>query len=216
MPGKHVHFSAASYAGSSTPSPSFSTSTLPSSPGLITPPPLGFGSPYRTTPLPGIAACLHPLLSPEPNPVIAYDLLFAPETMRPLVPISSGILDEPATNPKVLSMDISCPHLPWRITVMPRSKKFGYVTIGDVFVALYRALRLNVTKEEFDLIPSAGMKDAITQAFRARYKGQPTTEMYDLEKAKGLKRIDFLCTHTRFTGLVPAKEGADGWILIVS
>ncbi|KAF8164071.1 hypothetical protein BJ912DRAFT_890300 [Pholiota molesta] len=216
MPGKHVHFNAASYAGSSTPSPSFSTSTLPSSPGPFTPPPLGYGSPYRSAPLPGIEASLHSVLAAGPNPAVAYDLCYPPESLKPLIhTLPANIFEQPATSPPVPFMEISCPKLPWRITVMPRSKKIGYVTIGDVFAALYRALRLNVSQEEFALVPSAEGQTIINNAYRFRYKRQPDAQSYQEEKDKGLKRVDFLGLQTRFMGLVPAKGGAEGWILLV-
>ncbi|KAF8196173.1 hypothetical protein BJ912DRAFT_956616 [Pholiota molesta] len=194
MPGKHVHFNAASYAGSSTPSPSFSTSTLPSSPGPFTPPPLGYGSPYRSAPLPGIEASLHSVLAAGPNPAVAYDLCYPPESLKPLIhTLPANIFEQPATNPP----------------------KIGYVTIGDVFAALYRALRLNVSQEEFALVPSAEGRTIINNAYRFRYKRQPDAQSYQEEKDKGLKRVDFLGLQTRFMGLVPAKGGAEGWILLV-
>ena len=40
------------------------------------------------------------------------------------------VLSEPATIPPVLSMVIRCPHLPWKITILPTNTK--YVTVRDV------------------------------------------------------------------------------------
>ncbi|KAF8955240.1 hypothetical protein BDZ97DRAFT_1640120, partial [Flammula alnicola] len=156
----------------------------------------------------------HRLLSVTASPAVEYDLSYSPSTIKPLMyPMPADIWDQPATMPTVPFMDISCPRLPWRVTVVPRSKTIGYVTIGDVFEALYRALRINVTAAEFALIPSPDAKKKVTTTYQLRYKRQSDVRAYEDEKAHGLKRVDFLGEHTHFKGLTSSKGGVGGWIL---
>ena len=216
MPGKHVHFVPQYASSSATPSPSFSTSTLPSSEGLQTPPELGFGSPYHSIPLPGISARLHPILVAQPAPAISYDLTLPPDTMAPLkFAIPKDIQMQQAASPPLPFLEIVCPELPWRITVYPSSKGTKGVTVGDVFSTLYRSLRTNVTKQEFALAPSDAHRAAVTAAFHERV-ARMHPSMREVEHAKGLKRVDFLGARKHFSGLVPAKDGAGSWTLLVA
>lgn len=52
-------------------------------------------------------------------------------------------------------------------------------------------------------------------AFRARCERAGSTG-YGVEKAKGLKRVDFLLGLTRFCGLTAVNMGLNGWVLEVS
>ncbi|KAF8907058.1 hypothetical protein CPB84DRAFT_1844172 [Gymnopilus junonius] len=148
MPGKlvkHVHFSE---SPSSAPSPTFSSSTLPSTPGPITPP-LGFESPYHYTPLPRDEnAVPNPIIAVAKKLLIEYDLSQPPSTAIILLHnIPHKVWEQPATQPFSSSIEMICPRLPWKLTVNSRAHPF--VTIGDVLEGLYRLLRTNVTPAEF-------------------------------------------------------------------
>ena len=215
MPGKHVRF-AASYASSSaTPSPTFPTSALPSSTPLKTPPELGFGSPYCSIPLPGMPASMHPVLSLQHRPAVEYDLTLAPETMRLFAyDIPRHFWTQQAALPPVPFLKISFPGLPWHVTVHPGSTSTTGVTVGDVFAAIYRLLRTNVSKHEFARAPSDAHRIAATAAYESRVmRMHPSLRQF--ERAKGLKRIDFLGEHRHFFGLVPVKGSSGGWMLLV-
>ena len=215
MPGKHVHF-APHYASSSpTPSPRFSASILPSSTPRQTSPELGFGSQYHSIPLPGIPASLHPVLTLQRSPAVEYDLTLAPETMRLFAyDIPAQFWTQQAAIPLVPFLKVSFPGLPWHVTVYPGSTSTTGVTVGDVFAAIYRLLRTNVSKHEFARAPSDAHRIAATAAYESRVmRMHPSLRQF--ERAKGLKRIDFLGEHRHFFGLVPVKGSSEGWMLLV-
>ena len=112
--GKCVHFESGS-----TPSPTISTSTLPSSLGLVTPPPI----------------VAHTVLVPPQTPFWNWDMSY-PITR---INLPSDIWTQAATQPAVGSMDIICKLLPWHLTIYPRLQG-SYVTVADVFDSLHRAL----------------------------------------------------------------------------
>jgi len=203
MPGKHVRFDSFG-----TPSPTFSSASLPSSPGPVTPPSLGIGSPYHTTPLPTVP---HPALAIS-QPLWRWDMSYPTETIVARTNLPSDIWTQAATQPAVGSMDIICSRLPWRITIYPRVQG-SYVTVADVFDGLYRALSISVTAAEFDLLPSSRAKHAVNDAFLRRWKRQPSHALQIAEQKLGMKRMDFLGDRSGFGGLSYAKEG---WVLNLS
>lgn len=206
---KHVHFSE-----EDAPSPSYSVSTLPSSTGPLTPPPLGYNSPYQYSPLPGTALA-HPLVTPHHRSFIAFDLLQPIEDVQSLVRYNrfpDHVWDEPATNPPVPFMEVQSPRLPWRIVIECSTKP--YVTMKDLVKGIYKSLHKTVLADEYrPLEPS--LQSRINEAFIFRLKQLPEYERR-MEHAKGLRRIDFLLSHTTFMGIVPGKEGLNGWMLLVS
>jgi hypothetical protein len=103
-------------------------------------------------------------------------------------------------------MDIIPPHFPWRITIYPRLRG-SFVTVADVFDGLYRALSISVTAAEFDLLPTAGEKHAVNDAFLRRCKQQSTYALQMSEQRSGVKRVDFLRGKSEFGGLTYSKEG---------
>ncbi|KAF8156116.1 hypothetical protein B0H34DRAFT_621356, partial [Crassisporium funariophilum] len=123
------------------------------------------------------------------------------------------VFDEPATKPGIPTMIIKCTKLPWTITIIPRSQQNEYVTVGDVFDGLYRALRINVTAHEFNLLPSVDAQHTVNSAYKRRCKRLSDALEYEAETRKGLKRVDFLGEHTSFSGLSSTKEGAHVWAL---
>jgi len=204
MPGKHVHF--ASDAFPDTPSSTYSSLSPPSSAGPRTPvSAAGF-----------VLARVHPVLATtQPAPMLHYDVSYPPSTITPNVPtVAPHVFNELATTPPVPSMVIRCPHLPWTITILPTNTK--HVTVRDVFDGIYRSLRLMALKAEFDCLPSPEAKHRVNNAYVRRYKRIDDSETRQHEKAKGLKRVDFLGEHTIFTGLSSTMEGPHVWLLSMS
>lgn len=158
---------------------------------------------------------LHPVLTVQPTPTVEYDLTLAPETMRSLAyTMPADFWTQQASLPPVPFLKISYPGLPWHVTICPSSKNAPGVTVGDVLMAIYRSLRANVSKHEFARAPSNAHRAAATNAYNARVM-RVHPSMRELERAKGLKRIDFLGKHRHFVGLVPAKGAAGLWVLLV-
>ncbi|KAJ8521153.1 hypothetical protein ONZ45_g2100 [Pleurotus djamor] len=213
MPGplKHVHFDIPP-----TPSPTYSWTSLPSSSGLQTPPSLmHFGSPYNTKPLPNMPVQLHPTLCYSLAPPLNYNISCHPSTVTPAHPsLPNTVLNEAATRPPLPFISIVCKHIPWRLDV--RSSNGSFVTVSDVFNGLYHALRLGATKAEFDQLPPTS-QNRVSTAYNLRYSRILSVHDRELEKQKGLKRIDFFGEHHRFMGLSPAPHiGSNVWIMHVS
>jgi len=209
MPGKHVHFVGDAFP--ETPSPTFSSMSLPSSSGPRTPLSAAGSS------LTGHAlAKIHYALGiNQPSPLLKYDVSYPPSTIIPNVPtLPPHVISEPATTPPVPSMVIRCPHLPWKITILPTNTK--HVTVRDVFEGIYRSLRLTVLEAEFQCLTSAEARHSVNNAYILRYKRIDDSEARQLEKSKGLKRVDFLGERTVFTGLSSTMEGPHVWLLSMS
>ena len=239
MPGKHVHF----VDVPSTPSSTFSASTLSStSSGPATPPTVWYsplpstkstwGSPYSVAgSLPGVQ--IHPALARTigQGTPLNWDLSEPAESARPQLSylpsrITDALVAEPATQPPLPSLAIICDLLPWTITITPTphaSWSAPYVTLGDVLHALYRALRLAATEPELAFLEHA-QRDRVRDAYVRRYRRVEHARERETEKAKGIKRVDFLRDHRAFLGLscvpggLPAKGLAPGavWALHVA
>ena len=208
MSGKRVHFANDSFPD--TPSPTFSSMSLPSSGGPRTPvSAAGSG-------IAGHVARIHPLLGvARPSPMPKYDVSQPLSTIKPnVLCVPPHVLNEPATTPPIPSMVIRCPHLPWTITILPTTTK--HVTVRDVFDGIYRSLRQAVLEAEFQCIPSDDAKYSVNNAYTRRYNRVDDPQTRELEKRKGLKRVDFLGERTLFTGLSSTMEGPHVWFLSMS
>jgi len=156
---------------------------------------------------------IHPVLATTKSaPMFHYDVSYPPSTITPNVPtFAPHVYNDLATTPPVPSMVIRCPHLPWKITILPTNTK--HVTVRDVFDGIYRSLRLMALKAEFECLPSPEAKNKVNNAYVGRYKRIDDSETRQHEKTKGLKRVDFLGEHTIFTGLSSTTEGPHVWLL---
>ncbi|KAH9923401.1 uncharacterized protein BXZ73DRAFT_50961 [Epithele typhae] len=216
MPGKHVHFV-------DVPSPSTTNSTLSNSPGPMTPPQLYYSPLHGTkvmyapssSPRPAThSVALHPLLARAPSGTpLNWDLALPAESARPNVPglpsrITDKVVCEPATHPALPTLAVVCDFLPWTLTITPTPHALWaapYVTVGDVLHALYRALRLGVSDPELAVL-EPGQQDRVRDAYVRRYRRAPAGER-EQEKAKSIKRVDFLRDHRAFLGLAPVPGG---------
>jgi hypothetical protein len=207
----------------STPSPTYSSSSLPSSGGPFTPQ----HTTYYSTPLPPVSELypspargpvrIHPALGFAAHPTYAWDVTYHPTTTR--TPLPANVLAEPATNPPLPSITIISPYLPWSIAITPSASQHklntisgtpAYVTVADVLSTLYRALRLAVRQAEYDKLPSLEAKHSVNEAYQARCRGS------EQELRKGVKRVDFLGTRKKFMGLSSSRAGPNVWVLNVS
>ncbi|KAJ7596832.1 hypothetical protein C8J56DRAFT_918446 [Mycena floridula] len=157
-----------------------------------------------TIPLPPIAPTeIHPLLATQ---AFRWSLLSpAPQT-------SVQLLAECATNPPLPSLEIICDFLPWRLKIV--AQRLPYVTIGDVLSGIHYNLNRLVTEDEFNKVPTNAIQRQITEAFVARCKLDPRSQQ--TERAKGLKRVDFLMKNVTFLCLSSSSRGPSTFRLHVS
>ncbi|RPD53762.1 hypothetical protein L226DRAFT_525837 [Lentinus tigrinus ALCF2SS1-7] len=175
-------------------------------------PTTSFSIPHRAT----VHAQLqvHPLLDATRSAPLDWDMSLPVESARVLLPshpprLIDTIVCQPATSHATESLAIICADLPWTITVTPTrgaSWETPYVTVGDVLHTLYRALRLVVTGPELGVLDGAGRR-RVNEAYVRRYRRIVDPCNRDLEKAKRIKRIDFLCDRRAFLGLSLVQGG---------
>lgn len=232
MPENHVRFAERDQVFSpspSTPSPTFSQSSLPSSPGVSTPPPvIHTGSPYSTTPLPQgddeprvVWTTVNPYIGFSPDPAISWDVSYKPSTNPPNSSPSNStssltILEQPATSPPLASITIVCALLPWDVVIRASGKPDACVTIRDVIMGIYSMLRIGASPNDFAGITESEERKSIEDAFRHRYERLSDPRRMAEEFEKGLKRVDFLRERHRFLGLSSTAEGPDVWEMHVA
>lgn len=216
---KRVRFSKkrTEYTIPANPSPSYSSSSLPSSNGPVTPP-------SYQVPLPGHYAPASYAPPPKAKPIVqtprAHSLLAYSGSHHPPLnfdvtlpisaltaryrPLPTPLLSEPAISPAVPSLVIATHLLPWSITIY--SSNGYYVTVRDVLEGIYRALRKNVTHNEYHSIPSHKEQLRVNEAYERRYSRIRDHYASREEKQGGVKRVDFLRGRTRFMGIAPSSR----------
>ncbi|KAF8076411.1 hypothetical protein FPV67DRAFT_1713587, partial [Lyophyllum atratum] len=157
---------------------------------------------------------IHPVLGAARVPLVHYDLSLPISALQLHPSVLTHVLSEPATQPPLPCMTIICQPLPWSINVTASNSKQGtYVTVLDIFDAIYRALRLSVTSREFEDIATHDEKRRVNDAYCRRYKSIADKKGYELEKSKGLKRVDYLKERHIFASLASTPHGPDVWEL---
>jgi len=154
---------------------------------------------------------------------ISYDITFSPSARAIYdrsthMPVPEHALSEPATEPKVSKLVVSCDKLPWKIVVRAGSARAtfpgfyigkpagsrSHVTVHDVLCAVHSSLLQPVTRAEWDTLePGSKRQTKVTRAYEERCI--KTSGGW----AEGVKRIDWLGGHTRFVGLHISAEGGD-------
>ena len=205
-----------------TPTLSFSSSTIPSSSGMITPPSATRPIPYvpsYTPPKPSMPSSRY--LGPvRPHSYldtsgVTWDLRdHQSAASRNHHSISSRALCEPATNPPLPFITISSSHRPWFVKVYASNNSF--VTVEDVLSSIYRSLRTNITPSEFNTFQSPTDQRRATRAYEQRYRRQRSVRVYEEEKRGGMKRVDFLMGHTQFLGISNESRRPEEWRLHVT
>ena len=116
-------------------------------------------------------------------------------------------LTEAATNPYMRAISIMYPAVPIPLKIDIPASNGHFVTVHDVLHCIYRHLRIPLTRQEYEEIEGkvdSEYLEAIIQAYEARYRAiEGDDAVRQLEKQKGLKRIDMLTNQTLFTGLAP-------------
>ncbi|KAJ7480093.1 hypothetical protein B0H11DRAFT_2026502 [Mycena galericulata] len=215
MPGvtKHVHFSEEiQYTYPPTPSPTYSSTSLPSSYGPLTPPQNAFNA---YLPMTGMAGMAHPALqySGQP-PQLRFDVTLPPQNVKPSSStMSPNVLYENATAPPVASIVLVHPRLLWEITIRPSDG--NYVRVCDVLAEIYKSLRQQATGSDYDALPSRAAQTEVTAAFTRRWTRIPDPAAKTIEKSKGLKRVDFLGNTVTFAGISKSQSGPNHWNLLL-
>ncbi|KAJ6507023.1 hypothetical protein C8R45DRAFT_971333 [Mycena sanguinolenta] len=223
MPSRRVRFASTDTFYSPAPppppligsSPSSSTSSL----GPLTPPPMYAAAPltpkdlYRTPSAMKVQA--HDLIAQSRIPLLQYDVSLHPSTISSHRPGLSGTAFlEPAVYPPRLSLSLVTPHLPWKIPVPASNRR--YVSVGDVFAAIYRTLRVNATSAEFNALGTEKLMRRASTAYMRRCERLRGHSGYSHEKREGVKRVDFLMGYTTFQGIAPTVGAPDVWQLTIS
>ena len=217
-PKRSLSAIAISYSSPSSSSPYSTSSTLSPYPsridGLPGPTPYVFvSSPRPKLPVSpaGQHGC-HPLLKPS---ALMYDLRDRVSTATSTHnhhSLSIETLHESAFLPPRSYITIISSYLPWTIKVY--ASNGSYITLQDILSTIYSELRTNITPTEFQLLPSQHHRNRATRAYEHRYRrlrrplALPSEREYhhtkasELEKRAGMKRVDFLMSHTKFFGIV--------------
>lgn len=194
-----------------TPSPAYSQSSLPSTAGPFTPPtpnvllpPHAF-SPIKKSPVvPHHTSPRFVSAPPTATPPSLHDLLANPQDARldiafpphpDLLHIHHSHLSMAATHPPAKVMRIVATGLPWSITVEPTTTSSPFVTILDVLHALYTSLHKPIKQAEFDAV-SKSFRDSISSAWHHRLDKIPFPSDAKAERARGVRRVDFLLGKT--------------------
>jgi hypothetical protein len=213
-----------------TPSPAYSQTSLPSTVGPYTPPtpnvllpPHAF-SPVKKSPvIPHFPSPQFIPATPTSAPPSLHDLLASPRGVRlditfPPHPdrlrISHSHLSMAATHPPARVMTIVAPGLPWSITIEPTTSS-PFVTVLDVLNALHVNLHKPIKHAEFDAV-SKSYRDSISKTWHDRLDKIPSHSEAKAERARGVRRVDFLlgktCVH-RLRYLSISDRGEVTWLV---
>jgi len=154
---------------------------------------------------------------------ISYDITYAPSARAihdrsTRMPVPEHTLSEPATEPRVSKLVVSCDRLPWKIVVRAGSARStspgfyvgrsagprSHVTVHDVLCAVHSCLLQPISRAEWDMLERGSKRETkVTRAYEERcIKTRGGWE-------EGVKRIDWLGQRTRFVGLQLSAEGGD-------
>ncbi|KIL59711.1 hypothetical protein M378DRAFT_14649 [Amanita muscaria Koide BX008] len=93
----------------------------------------------------------------------------------------------------------------------------GYITVLDVLLALYTSLRMIVHPSEYKTLTRSPVspthtEESVTSAFWARIASVQDPKKREEQRRKGVRRIDFLGSDTKFLGLTGTLKN-DEWEL---
>jgi len=186
-------------------SPGHIVSPLPGGQLLFQPQQHGY---YPTTPIMPIQNTLpaqYTNANPEPkvhyglavntNPLVYWDIFQPTSNLQGLdatYPIQVGVS---AVEPPVNTMRLVCKDMPWIITI---KKSAGYVSISDVFEAIYTQMQEPIIHSEWRLMGSSQQKK-VTQRFR--YRNELLRSAGKAEDTRGIRRVDYCLNKVAFVGL---------------
>ncbi|KAK7441525.1 hypothetical protein VKT23_016515 [Stygiomarasmius scandens] len=142
---------------------------------------------------------IHDLLAYSRHPIIHFDVGLPPTSITSSYTLSRRAMSEPAIEPPVASLTLSIPHVMWPIIVTPSNGVF--VSVADVFDAIYHTLRAQVTEREYRSIRSPSDLKRVNAAYEHRHRRIRDGYAAHRERQGGVRRIDFLAGHTYFKGL---------------
>jgi hypothetical protein len=154
----------------------------------------------------------HGLLRRAP---ISYDTQHAPAAAaldrRTRTPVASVLLSEPATAPALpcnAVLALAHPALPWPVLVSPSPSggpgaRHAPLTNLDVLSALHASLHRRAGRTEWDAL---GAGSPAQRRVRAAFERRCAEAGGD-ERARGLKRIDWLGGKTRLVGIEVDRRG---------
>jgi len=130
--------------------------------------------------------------------------------------ISRQILAQPATDPAITRLVITCDAVPqWPIYLDYNAAAGGYVsprdmspiTVGDVLYAIHTSFQTQISHMDWARLNDME-ETAIARAYTRRYKSFASMEQ--LLASQGVRRVDYLLKTFMFAGLVHA-SGDDGY-----
>ncbi|KAJ7131228.1 hypothetical protein C8R44DRAFT_613319, partial [Mycena epipterygia] len=181
---------------------------------------------------------IHPLLNGY-APSLHFDL--APSTLAPqrlvssslahlqCTPLSATEMHEYAFHPAWRSLRILHARLPFfPIDLGPPAdlphSRASLISVGDILREMHRALHLRITAADWTTLEEKE-REKVTMVFtlrcreEARRSGVPLAmvrDRADAERAKGVKRVDFLLGKTLFKGFVRAPEDPQGCVRMMT
>lgn len=172
---------------------------------------------------------IHPWLNGEaPRGDFLFDISwshFSPQRLigpGQRIPLTMEDLSEPAFHPPVSRLRIVCDLIPqWPIDLQYNPYYLGQdsyaamsspppITFGDILIAIHRNLHQRISHLDWGKL-SISMETAVSRTYGRRCKQMGSLQM--VERANGVKRVDFLLGRSWFRGLVPM--GGDVVKLIV-
>lgn len=168
-------------------------------------------SPYGNVGLPSMSSIpvtLHPLLRYEPTPCIEYSMVLPPSSAAPSRPhlTHPRWLQEPATSPNLGSLTIRATWQERAIVVFAGEAAYGFVTIWDVLVTVYRALRSKVTYTHANTYQN-------TNDLALFYRPAQRSAVQPGEGTIRTSIMNLLQGRTAWRGLSPSTVEADVWLL---
>lgn len=147
------------------------------------------------------------------RPAIAYNVLHAPNHKNVLdpnthTPMSSHILNLPATSPPTTELTLLSPHMPWPITVTSSTSPDHAITNLDVLQAVHAALRVPVSRQEWESLGDGSKTQRrVADAYERRCKECAG------DWSNGVRRSDWLGGRTTFFGVDAQVDGSHKLIL---
>jgi hypothetical protein len=143
------------------------------------------------------------------------DVLWSPLEWNLGDSIPQDALGDCATNPPTTGLRLTTTLLPWSIEVWPsQAVAYGepYVSVLDIFKAIYNCMKTPVTEEEYNRNGGDG-----TYSFTYVLTKKATLAYHKRCQAFGMdtmRRVDYLMGRTHFKGLVPSATSPTDWEII--
>lgn len=164
---------------------------------------------------------VHFALAANVTPLTLWDVYNHPSSVRAANASYPIYTNNSAVDPPVSSMRLVCKDMPWMITI--KKKDGAFVTIGDVFDAIYTQLQESIIHSEWRLMGPSTQKK-VTARFQARMEQMKSQGKGD--ETRGIRRVDYLLGKTAFIGLKQDPKAINdlvgdidihnAWLLIVS